>query len=396
MFHKKTIRDIQIRNKAVLVRVDFNVPLKEDGSVADDYRIEKSIPTIQYLIERNCKIALAAHLGRPGGKKDPKLTMKAVAQRLSELLSQEVHYMTECAGPAVTHTVKSMRPGSVIMLENLRFYPGEKANDEKFAKELTRPFDYFVQNAFGNAHREDASMVAAAHAKPAVAGLLIEEEVIAIESALKRPRKPVTAVVGGAKIHTKLDLLNNLIRIADTVVVGGAMANTFLVALGHSIGKSLYEEDELGPARAIREAAAAANTELMLPLLDVAVAKQVDASAARRDILLEHVAEDDIILDFGRQSLKPVLEVIDASGTVLWNGPLGMTELPKFAQSTTALANHMVDHHVDSIVGGGDTAGFVHEHGLVDKLTHVSTGGGASLELMSGNKLPAVEVLLDA
>ena len=371
------------------------MPLEDDGSVADDYRIKKALPTINYLLARNCKVALISHLGRPKGKKDPKFSLQKVAQRLSELLGERVEFVANCVGPQVAVAMKAAQPGSVMVLENTRFHPGEKENDMTFAKELAQPFDYFVQNAFGSVHREHASVSAVAHCKPAVAGMLLETEVSTIQKALKSPRKPVVAVVGGAKIHTKLELLNNFIRVADTLIVGGAMANTFLVAQGHSVGKSLFEEDEVGPARAILESAKAAQTEIILPLKDVAVAKQVDATAQRVDKFINLVEDDDIILDFGPQSMKHVLEIIDNAGTVIWNGPLGMTELPQFAQSTEALAKHMIDHHVDSIVGGGDTAAFVQEHGIVDKLTHVSTGGGASLELMSGNPLPGVEVLLD-
>jgi len=394
MFDKRTIRDLDLAGRTILLRVDYNVPLK-DGVVADDYRIKKSLPTINYLRERGCKLIIISHLGRPDGQVKTEFSLKPVAEALERLVSAPVVFAADCVGDQAIQAAKALEPGGLLLLENLRFHPEEEINDREFARQLTIPAEYFVQDAFGNAHRTHASMVAVTEFLPALAGFLLEEEVRQLSVAIENPMRPLVAIIGGAKIADKIQLINRLLAQANTVVIGGAMANTFLKAQGKEIGKSLYDETGLDEAKDIMSHADKAGVELMLPERDLAVTDHIGEDAARREVAADQVAAEDIILDFGTASTDHLLNIMERTGTVIWNGPLGMTELKQFALGSERLADFIAKQRVNCVVGGGDTAGFIEGLGLVDKFTHVSTGGGASLELLSGRELPAISALMD-
>ena len=395
LFKKKTLSDIDVKDKRILLRADYNVPMNKDGSIGDDYRIRMSLPTIHALLEQRCSVVILSHLGRPKGKVDESLSLKPIAQRLSELLEMEVAFAENCVGEVADTAVTELEQGQVLLLENTRYHYEEEVDEEGFAKQLAKHGEIFVQDCFGVVHREHASIHAVTKFLPAVAGLLVENEVKQITKATTHPKQPLVAIVGGAKIKTKLGLLENLVPKTTRLLIGGAMANTFLKAKGMNIGKSLFDESELTVAKEIIDLCKKEEVELILPLHDVAVAKAVDASAERREVASDEVADDDIILDIGTQSIASAVENLKGAGTVIWNGPLGMTELPAFRRGSEAVAQAIVDTDAFSIVGGGDTAEFIAELDLMDSFTHVSTGGGSSLELMSGNKLPGVEALLD-
>lgn len=394
IFNKKTIRDIEIDNRIVLLRVDYNVPLK-DGQVTDDYRIRQSVATVQQLRQRNCRIIIISHLGRPDGKAEPTLSLEPVAQRLGELLGIEVSFVPATIGDQVAVAAKALQPGGVLLLENLRFHAEEENNDREFARQLADPAEYFVQDGFGVVHRAHASTSAVTEFLPSVAGPLLENEVRQLSVAIENPVRPLIAIMGGAKISDKIELINRFLTQANTIIIGGAMANTFLAASGHEIGKSVYAKDEVKEAEEIIKLADRAHVELILPLTDVAIAEEVSESAQRREVATDQVGPTDMILDFGEQSTQAVLNKIERAGTVIWNGPLGVIELEQFAASSKRLAEFIVQKQVNCVVGGGDTAGFVHQLGLTEKFTHVSTGGGASLELLSGKELPGIAALLD-
>jgi len=394
MFNKKTVRAVDFTDKTVLVRADYNVPLK-DGKVMDDYRISMNVPTIQYLLNRNAKVIIISHLGRPGGEVNKSLSLEPVAQRLSELLDKSVIFCRVTVGDGAKQAAKSLKPGEVLLLENLRFHKGEKADDPAFAKQLAELADYFVQDAFGVVHRAHASTDAITQFLPSVAGLLLEKEVTIIDEAIESPEKPLVTIVGGAKIADKIDLLDRFLKASDTVIIGGAMANTFLVASGYDVGESKYDPDETDSAREIMEHCNLSKTRLVLPIFDVAVGTSFDEQSERHNIATDDVSKTDMIMDFGPQTVEDIKKVLKKSGTIIWNGPLGVIELEKFKWSTEEVANFIADEELTCIVGGGDTAGFIHKLGLVDKFTHVSTGGGASLELMAGRELPGVEALMD-
>lgn len=393
MFSKKTIRDVDFTDKTVLVRADYNVPLK-DGKVMDDYRIRKNVPTIQYLLGQNAKVIIISHLGRPGGEVNKSLSLEPIAQRLSELLDKPVAFCETTIGDGAKQAAKNLKLGEVLLLENLRFHKQEKANDAQFAKQLAELADYFVQDGFGVVHRAHASTEAITQFLPSVAGLLLEKEVEVVDKAIEDPEKPLVTIVGGAKIAGKIDLLDRFLKASDTVIIGGAMANTFLVASGYDIGESKYDADETDSAREIMEHCSLSKTKLMLPILDVAVGTSFDEYSERHEVATDDVAKTDMIMDFGPQTVEDIKQVLKSSGTIIWNGPLGVIELEKFKWSTEEVANFIANEKLTCIVGGGDSAGFIHKLGLIDKFTHVSTGGGASLELMAGRKLPGVEALM--
>lgn len=399
VFPKKTIRDISVHGKRILLRADFNVPLNKDGTISSDYRITQTIPTINYLLERQCEVVIVSHLGRPDGKRNLKYSLEPVAQRLSELLNQEVEFVTDCANDTAVQALKKIRPAAVTLLENVRFYPGEEANDIDFAKKLIQVIkpDYVVHDEFGAVHRAHTSTEGVSHLVPAVAGLLLEKEVTILTEAMEAPKRPFVAVLGGAKISDKLPLVERFLDTADTVMVGGAMANNFIRAAGHDIGKSLVDSEGASQVQNIVEAARP--KQLMLPI-DSGVSTEISPEAKRRDCGVSEISADDIVLDLGFETMRLYTEKIKQASTVVWNGTLGMTELPQFAQSSEVLAQTLSDNHttLDCIVGGGDTADFVLgwlERNPKGVFKHISTGGGASLELMSGLKLPGVEALLD-
>lgn len=400
-FYKKTLKDINIENKKVIVRFEYNVPLKKDDNddivVADDYRIIKSLPTLNYLLDKNCAVIILASLGRPKGKKDSELSLRPVADKLSEHIGKKVEFVDDCIGDKAYLAKKQVLPGEVILLENLRFYPGEESNDTDFAKNLASNADYFVQDAFGNSHREYASMSAITMFIPSVAGLLIEQEVRQLNSAINDSKRPRCAIIGGAKIKTKEALLERLINSVDMIIIGGAMANTFLVAQGHGVGASLYDADEVEDAKKVLEKINNTdNLDFFMPSGSFAVAKSTKKEAERVEKDLSQIDSGDIILDFGKDDILRMLDFMASAQTIIWNGQVGMTELDNFKLGSAAILYHMVNNkQIASIVGGGDTAGFIKDMGKIEDLTHVSTGGGASLQLISGKKLPAVEALLD-
>jgi phosphoglycerate kinase len=387
----KSVRDLDVAGKTVLLRVDYNVPLK-DGQVDDTLRIDESFETIRYLLEQECKIVLISHLGRPDGKVDKKLSLKPVADKASVLLGVHIRFVKDCVGPDVKTIVKSLKSRQIVLLENLRFHPEEEANDDKFAKQLAGYGEVYVDDAFACVHRAHASIVGVTKYLPSAAGFLVEREVQTIIAALENPQRPLLAVVGGAKIETKIDLLDALIKSADQLLIGGAMANTFLAAQGHEIGMSVSDMDELDVAKRIMITAQTQGKTLILPT-DVVVTDNVSDEAKGRLVPVGAVKSTDMIADLGPQTVGAALAVVANGGTVIWNGPLGVTEFPEFAKASLQLAEGIIKSGITSIIGGGDTADFVDGADLHDRFTFVSTGGGASLELMAGKKLPGLVVL---
>lgn len=426
MFNKQTIRDIDLEGKTVLLRADYNVPL-DNGKITDDYRIKQSLPTVNYLLSKNVKLIICSHLGRPTGPDDSANSLFPVAKRLKQLIDRPVGFATDCVGEATTKAASNLKNGEVLILENLRFHPEEKANDDDFAKQLASLADIYVDDAFGTAHRADASVDAVTRHLPAVAGLLLEKEVTTISSVMSNPKKPLMAIVGGAKIADKLDILHRFIEIADFVAIGGAMANTFLAAKGVEVGDSLYEKDDIPMAKDIlhkAELEGKKRTFVFCIPHDAVVATSVDNKAKTRivdfstQVLadIEHypgkvpasasvVHAKEKILDIGPFSASFIAGAIQNMSTVVWNGTMGVTEVQSlhgpigpFAHGTQLVVEALLGdlgHKPFTVVGGGDTVGYVESRGLVDSFGHVSTGGGASLELMAGHKLPGVEALLD-
>ena len=390
---KKTVRDIDVDGKRVLVRVDFNVPM-EDGRITDDRRIRESLPTIRYLVEHRAKVILASHLGRPKGRVDESLRLAPVAARLSELLSRPVPVLPDCVGPAVEAAVARMQPSEVVLLENLRFHPEEEANDPAFAAASARLADVYVNDAFGTAHRAHASTVGVAAHLPAVAGLLMEKELRHLGQALEAPTRPFVAILGGKKVSDKIGVIRHLLTRADSLLIGGAMAYTFLRAQGKEIGASLCETDRIGLAAELLEEAGRRRVPFRLPV-DVVVATAPEAGADHKVVDVDAIPPGWMGVDIGPRTAAEFAGVIAPAGTVLWNGPMGIFEFPAFAGGTRAVAEAMARSGAVTVVGGGDTAAAVEELGLADRMTHVSTGGGASLEFLEGRELPGIAVLQD-
>ncbi|HKS69218.1 MAG TPA: phosphoglycerate kinase [Ktedonobacterales bacterium] len=394
---KATVRDVDVRGKRVLERVDFNVPLDESGRITDDTRIRASLPTIRYLLDHGAAVLLMSHLGRPKGQPNPKYSLAPVARRLSELLGQPVQLAPDSVGPEVERMAHALQPGQVLLLENLRFHPEEEANDASFARQLASLGDLYVNDAFGTAHRAHASTEGVAHDLPAVAGLLMENELSFLGSALEHPKQPFVAISGGAKVSDKIAVLDRLIDLADAILIGGGMANTFFKSLGLAVGDSLVEDDKLDEARRLMQKAEAAGKPLVLPV-DVALADRFAADADRILSTPDHVPEGWRILDIGPQTITAFGERLADAQTILWNGTMGVAEFPAFAQGTNALIGLLAERTADgatTIVGGGDSAAAVEAAGAAEKLTHISTGGGASLEFLEGRELPGVAALLD-
>jgi phosphoglycerate kinase len=389
--NKKTIRDIEVKGKRVLVRVDFNVPLSE-GTVTDDTRIRAALPSIQYLLDRQATLILCSHLGRPKGKAVDDLRMDPVARRLSELLDRPVIKLDECVGPEVEAAVLAAKPGDVILLENTRFHPEETQNDPAFAAKLAALAALYVNDAFGTAHRAHASTEGVAQYLPAVAGFLMEKELEFLGSALASPERPFVAILGGAKISDKIGVIENLLGQVDALLIGGGMANTFLKADGYDVAESLVEDGSLDTARGLL---ARAGTKLVLPV-DVTVADRFDADAFSQVVTASGVPPRWRILDIGPRTLELFQERLAGARTVVWNGPMGVFEFPKFAMGTEAVARMLAAlPDATTIIGGGDSAAAVERSGLADEMSHISTGGGASLEFLEGKTLPGVAALLD-
>jgi phosphoglycerate kinase len=427
MFTKKTIKDIDVRGKRILLRADYNVPVTEDGEIRDDYRLQQSVPTIKALIEQDVRLVICSHLGRPDGKPDKAFSLQPVAKRLSELVEQDVGFVDDCIGDAASKAVAELQPGQILLLENLRFHPEEEANDDGFAAQLAKHGEIFVQDGFGVVHRAHASTEAITHHLPSVAGLLLEREVDTITKVMEAPERPLMAIIGGAKISDKIEVLNRFIDIADFIAIGGAMANTFLAAAGIDIAKSKMESSDLPIARDILDKAkqkARQQRFIFYVPQDGVVATSLNKDAVTRIVDWDahviadvenypkqapeksrQVEEGEMILDIGPFSGAFIAGGIQLASTVVWNGTMGVTETPAlngpvgpFAHGTELIIDALVGdygHRPFSLVGGGDTVGYVEQRKLTGSFNHVSTGGGASLELMAGHKLPGVEALMN-
>lgn len=390
---KKSIKDVDLKGKRVLVRVDFNVPL-EDGRITDDTRIRASLPTIQYLIEQDCRVALVSHLGRPDGKVVDKLRMTPVAERLGELLGAPVPHVLDCVGPDVEKALAALKGGQVAMLENVRFHPEEEQNDPAFAEQLARLGDVYVNDAFGTAHRAHASTEGVAHHLPAVAGLLMMREIEVMDQALSKPSRPFVAIIGGAKVSDKIGVLQNLLGKVDSLLVGGGMANTFLMAIGCQVGESLLEKDKVAEARDLIREADRRHVQLTLPK-DVVVASEFSNDAESKTVSVQETPTGWRIMDIGPATVQQFGEIIVPAKTVVWNGPMGVFEMSHFADGTRGVAEAVAACRGLTIVGGGDSVAAVEQAGLASKISHISTGGGATLELLEGRTLPGVAALQD-
>lgn len=391
---KLSVRDVDVRGKRVLVRVDFNVPL-QDGKITDDTRIRAALPTIQLLLDRGAKVILCSHLGRPDGKVVESLRLTPVARRLEELLHRPVTMAPDCVGPEVESLVDRMQPGDVLMLENLRFHPEEEANDPGFARELARLADVWVNDAFGAAHRAHASTAGVGQYLPGAAGLLMEKEISIMGKALENPERPFLAILGGAKVKDKIGVIRNLIPKVDTLLIGGGMAYTFLKAQGLEIGRSILDEKNLKLAGELLEEARSRGVEVLLPV-DVVVADRFAPDARTKVVPVDQIPADWEGLDIGPKTRELFASRIAQARTVIWNGPLGVFEMPAFAEGTNAIARALAESSAVSIIGGGDSAAAVEQAGVAGRMTHVSTGGGASLEFLEGRELPGVAALQDA
>ncbi len=393
---KLTVRDLDAAGKRVFVRVDFNVPL-EDGKVTDDSRIRAALPTILHLQGQGARVILASHLGRPAGKVTDSLRLRPVAARLGQLLGRTVPVTGDALGVGTEDAVRRLRNGEILLLENLRFHVEEEKNDPEFAEALASYADVYVNDAFGTAHRAHASTVGIAKLRPAYAGLLMEKEIANLSKLLEDPERPFAAIIGGAKVSDKIKVLSHLMDKVDVMVIGGGMANTFLLAQGKAVGKSLAEPDRVDDARAILSSAEAKGVELVLPV-DVVVAKEVTRGTEHRMISVDKVPASWHIVDLGTQSLANIEAALADVKTVLWNGPLGVFEIPSFAHGTNAIARFLAaraENGAAVVIGGGDSVAAIQQQGLADKMTHISTGGGASLEFLEGRELPGITVLLD-
>jgi phosphoglycerate kinase len=390
---KLSISDLDLRGKRVFMRVDFNVPI-EGGRITDDTRIEASLPSIRYVVEKSGRLILASHLGRPKGKPEPEYSLKPVAARLSELLVKQVEFAPDCVGPEVEKMVSSLPEGGVMLLENLRFHAEEEKNDPAFAKRLAALCDVYVNDAFGTAHRAHASTVGIAKfVKQAAAGFLMQKELEALSHALTNAEKPYVAIVGGAKISDKIELIENLINIATTILIGGAMAYTFFRAKGLETGKSLVEVDKIDLAKELLAKASQKKVPIELPV-DHVVAAGLDSTDVQVTSV-DRTPPDRMGLDIGPETVRRYSEIVRQAKTIVWNGPMGVFEKPQFAKGTFAIARAIAESNAFSIVGGGDSAAAVAQSGVESKITHISTGGGATLEFLSGRKLPGLEVLTD-
>ena len=388
MFNKKTVQDIDVRGKKVLVRVDFNVPIR-DGKVGDDTRIQAALPTINYLLDNGASLVLCSHLGRPKGEFQAEFSLRPVAEYLGKLLDQPVAFSEDCIGPQAEQAASQLKPGEILVLENTRFHAGEKKNDPAMAKQLAELADVYVNDAFGSAHRAHASTEGVANYLPGVAGFLMEKEIRYLGQAIEDPARPFLAILGGAKISDKIGVIKNLLGKADQVLIGGGMANTFFKAQGYPIGDSLVEDEALDVAR---ELIKSAENQLRLPV-DVVIADDFSDDARVKTMSMGPIPDGWRILDIGPETVANFGKLISEAGTVAWNGPMGVFELPSFAVGTNGIAAAVAESNATSIIGGGDSVAAVKQAGLADNVTHISTGGGASLEMLEGKTLPGLAAL---
>jgi phosphoglycerate kinase len=388
---KKTVRDVDVPGRRVLVRVDFNVPLR-GGRVADDTRLIASLPTLEDMLKRGAALVLCSHLGRPKGAPDPAYTLRPVAERLETLLARKVQFVADLVGESAREAARSLAPGDMLLLENTRFHPGETRNDPDLARSLATLADLFVNDAFGSAHRAHASTEGVAHHLPAVAGLLMEKELRFLSSVVEDPVRPFVAVLGGAKILDKVGVIERFLTLADRLLIGGGMGNTFLAALGRRMGSSLVEAEALPTALALLEKG---NAKIGVPT-DLVVAERVEAGSPIREVDVDGVPEGWSAVDIGPATRRAFAQDLNEAKTVVWNGPMGVFEIPAFAGGTRAVAEAIAASGGTTVVGGGDSAAAVAQMGLADRFSHVSTGGGATLEFLEGKLLPGVEALLDA
>lgn len=391
---KKTIRQLSVVNKKVFMRVDFNVPLDEQRHIIDDTRIQKTLPTIRYVLEQGGAVILASHLGRPKGKRLKEFSLQPVAERLSELLQQSVTMAPDCIGEATKELVSKMKPGDIVLLENLRFHAEEEANDPDFAKQLAALGDIGVNDAFGCCHRAHASVSGIAAFLPMVAGLLLAKEIQFLGETVTNPEHPFAAIIGGAKISDKINVIDNLLDKVDVMIIGGGMANTFLLAQGYAVGKSLVEMDKIELAKKLLQKAKQKNVHFLLPV-DVTVASNFANDSEYVVTNLNDIPQTGMILDIGTRSQAIFAEALKDMKTIIWNGPMGVFEMPHFALGTQAVAKAVADASAVSIVGGGDSLAAINQMGLADAITHISTGGGASLEYLEGKALPGIIALQD-
>ncbi|MBU8730876.1 phosphoglycerate kinase [Cytobacillus oceanisediminis] len=392
--NKKSVKDVELKGKRVFCRVDFNVPMK-DGQVTDETRIRAALPTIEYLTNQGAKVILASHFGRPKGSVVEELRLTPVAKRLSELLGKEVKKADEAYGDSVKAMVDTLSEGDVLLLENVRFYPGEEKNDSELAKAFAELADVYVNDAFGAAHRAHASTEGIAHHLPAVSGLLMEKELDVLGKALSNPERPFTAIIGGAKVKDKIGVIENLLEKVDNLIIGGGLAYTFVKAQGHEVGKSLLEEDKIELAKSFMEKAKEKGVNFYMPV-DVVVADDFSEEANIKTVAIEEIPSDWEALDIGPKTREIYSDVIQNSKLVIWNGPMGVFELKKFAGGTRAVAEALAEaNDTYSVIGGGDSAAAVEKFHLADRMSHISTGGGASLEFMEGKALPGVVALND-
>ena len=390
MFIKKTIRDIAVGGKRILVRVDFNVPIK-NGVVTDNTRIKAALPTLTYLLERQASLILCSHLGRPKGGPDPRYSLKPVAAHLGTLMGKQILFVENCIGPVAEMAAKGLREGDILLLENTRFHPEEEKNDPEMARQLAALAELYVNDAFGSAHRAHASTEGVAQYLPAVAGLLMEKEILYLGAAIAKPNKPFVAILGGAKINDKIGVINNLLDKAEVILIGGGMANTFFKAQGYPVADSLVEEGALDTAR---DLISKGGTRLRLPI-DVVIADSFDAQATSKLMPTGPIPAGWRILDIGPETVAAYAKTIALAKTIVWNGPMGVYEFPAFAKGTFGIAKAVAESGAVSIVGGGESVAAVQQSGLASRITHISTGGGASLEMLEGLTLPGVAALQD-
>ena len=394
MMNKKTVKDIDLKGKRVFVRCDFNVPMDENQNITDNTRIVAALPTIKYLLEQNCKIILASHLGRPKGEFKPEFSLKPVAKELSKLLDREVIMAKDVVGEETIQKALNLKEGEIMLLENVRFHKEETENDPEFAKKLASMAEVFVNDAFGTAHRAHSSTTGIADYLPAVSGFLIEKELKFLGNAVNNPERPFVAILGGAKVSDKIGVIDSLLEKVDTLMIGGGMAYTFFKAQGYEVGNSICEMDKLDLAKSAMEKAKQKGVKLLLPV-DTKVGKEYKEDTESKIVKCTEIPSDWEGFDIGTETIKIFTEELKTAKTVVWNGPLGLFEFPQFAIGTNAIAKALAELDATTIIGGGDSAAAVKKAGLEDKMTHISTGGGASLEFLEGKKLPGIECLLD-